>query len=193
MLWALRVCQDLVFWVFWDSFSILQFSDWVHWVYWVSYANSNAIASLHWGLSCNPLTNRKQKALRTVILLLVSNRGCIKVYIKLCICVIWNQWFYSGLWSGLYPYIYIYVYAMCVYYAAAGAFSLRKNDVPGIVMPCVCVCVCVTPPQAFSFSEEKCLVTYVAVFFSGQLWKVRLVFCFCPTRLLKRCGKLNIW
>ena len=41
--------------------------------------------------------------------------------------------------------------AMCVCYAAAGAFFFGKNDVPGICMPCVCVCYA----AAGAFFSEK--------------------------------------
>jgi hypothetical protein len=38
----------------------------------------------------------------------------------------------------------------------------------------------------FKLAEK--LVTYVA---TSQVWKVRLVFCFCPTRLFKGCSRLK--
>ena len=51
MPWALRVCQDWVFWVFWDSFSILKVFDWKHLVFWDSYT----ISTSHRFKCCNCL------------------------------------------------------------------------------------------------------------------------------------------
>ena len=45
-----------------------------------------------------------------------------------------------------------------------------------------------TVPPGMAIEMKK----LVMVILCGQLWKVRLVFCFCPTRLRKCCGKLSI-